>query len=146
MDNSNQIRVITSNDLIQKALSKFKVDVSYYIVGRFKTTEVYNYMPFNVSVRLLNDALYEADIFFKILDENRFQLSYKKGEEEIKKEFEFNQKVEDSDFLMTVNKNEMLSAESFGELRQTDYLIRIHNAEGLVNKIKNNYLNKQNFQ
>ena len=78
-DNTNQIRVITSNDLIKKTLINLKVDVSYYIVGRLKTTEVYEAMPFDFSVKSLNAGLYGQKMKFKIINEKQYQLTYKKG-------------------------------------------------------------------
>src|SRR5471030_1653997 len=45
-DTYNQMRVLASNDILEKAVSKLKLEVSYYIVGRLKTTEVYESMPF----------------------------------------------------------------------------------------------------
>jgi len=38
-DISNQIRVLQSHDLIQKAIEKLNFKISYYIIGRIKTTE-----------------------------------------------------------------------------------------------------------
>ena len=78
-DNANQIRVLTSNDLIGDVLSKLKFDVSYYIVGRLKTTEVYEGVPFEISVKMLNQNLYEKEIKFKIIDEFKYELSYTKS-------------------------------------------------------------------
>src|ERR1041385_8980282 len=45
VDNSNEIRVIKSQDLIERSLNKLDFDVSYFLVGRFKTTEVYSGVP-----------------------------------------------------------------------------------------------------
>lgn len=46
-DNDNQIRVITSNNLISTAISKLRLNISYFIVGRLKTKEVFESMPFD---------------------------------------------------------------------------------------------------
>jgi tyrosine-protein kinase Etk/Wzc len=138
LDNSNQIRVITSNDIIEKVLSKLKVDISYFIEGRFKTTEVYEYIPFDISIRLLNESLYEKDIKFKILDEKHFQISYDKGEEKVVKKYAFDEKIEDTDFFMTVTKNGMVNNLTIANLSENNYLIKVHNLNNLIYKIKNN--------
>ncbi|MBK7102963.1 MAG: hypothetical protein IPH63_14435 [Flavobacteriales bacterium] len=44
----NQKRVLTSYDLVDRTLDKLDFDISYYIVGRFKTSEVYGTLPFVV--------------------------------------------------------------------------------------------------
>jgi tyrosine-protein kinase Etk/Wzc len=136
-DNDNQIRVITSNDLIQSALSKIKLDVSYFIIGRLKTTEVYQAMPFEVFVSRLNPVLYERDIQLKILNEKEFQLSYKKNKEEIKKTFSFDKEIVEPDFILSVKKNNNINDKTILNLDEIDYQIQIHSPENLVNKFKN---------
>src|SRR5690348_7941343 len=44
-DVTNQFRILQSHDLIYESLQKLKFDVSYYIVGRLKTTELYSAVP-----------------------------------------------------------------------------------------------------
>src|SRR5882672_10485162 len=55
----NQKRVLTSYDMVSKTLDKLDFDVSYYVIGRFKTTEMYEKRPFNVRMQLINTRLYE---------------------------------------------------------------------------------------
>ncbi|MCE3279412.1 MAG: capsular biosynthesis protein [Bacteroidetes bacterium] len=135
-DNANQIRVLTSNDLIGEALNKLKFDVSYFIVGRLKTTEVYEGVPFDISVKMLNQSLYEKDIKFKIKNERQFEFSYTKGNETVVKTFDFDKEIADVNFYITVKKNEVLNEKSIKSLKEIDYLIRIHKKEYLIAKIK----------
>ena len=79
-DITNQIRVITSYDLIQKALSKLNFKNSYFIVGRLNTKEFYEGLPFKVDINLINKNLYEKPFDFKIIDENQYQIKYEKTE------------------------------------------------------------------
>ena len=53
-DITNQIRIISSYDLIQKALSKLNFNNSYYIVGRLNTKEFYEGMPFKIDINFIN--------------------------------------------------------------------------------------------
>jgi tyrosine-protein kinase Etk/Wzc len=135
-DNSNQIRVLTSNDLIGEALNKLKFDVSYFIVGRLKTTEVYNGMPFDITVKMLNQGLYEKEIKFKILNVKQFELSYIKENETVTKKLEFNKEVIDNDFYLVVKKNDILNEKTIKSLKEIDYLIKIHREDYLISKIK----------
>ncbi|MCW3082641.1 MAG: ptk [Bacteroidetes bacterium] len=135
-DNDNQIRVITSNDLIEQALSKLKLDVSYFIVGRFKTKEVYQAMPFEVVVSRLSPLLYEKDIKLKILNEKQFQLTYKRGEEEVKTSYSFDKEIVNPDFIMVVKKNSNINDKTINNLNEIDYQVQIHSMENLVNKFK----------
>lgn len=136
-DNDNQIRVITSNDLIAEALSHLKFDVSYFIVGRVKTKEVYESMPFDFEVKQLNSGLYEQNIKFKIVDQNRYSIEYMKHDQQVKKVLPFNQQIVEPDFIWTVKKNEYVNASAISNLRETDYLIQVHSQENLVSKFKN---------
>lgn len=135
-NNPNQIRVLTSNDLIRKALSKLKFDVSYYIKGRFKTREFFESVPFEVHVQLRNPSLYDQDIELNILDTGRYQLIYVKKEEQIVKTFPFDKEIIDDDFILTINKNNIISDKTIASLRSSNYMIRIHNMEGLVQQFK----------
>lgn len=136
-DNSNQIKVITSNDLISKALSKVKIDISYYIVGRVKTTEVYESMPFNFVIKPLYSGLYEQKMKFNILSEKEYQLVYNKDGNEISKIFKFNQEIVDSDFILSVNKNDNINNQTILSLKEIDYLVQVHNPSNLVYAYKN---------
>ncbi len=137
-DNTNQIRVLTSNDLVKKALAKLKLDVSYFIVGRLKTTEVYQSMPFEFVIKQLGSGMYEKDIKFKILNNKQFQISYKKGKEELVKTLFFDVENIDSDFgIITVIKNDNVNDKTIINLKEIDYLVKIHNIDNLVDKYTN---------
>ena len=45
MDVRNQIRILESRDIISKVVDKLNVDVSYFIVGRLKKSEVFGTFP-----------------------------------------------------------------------------------------------------
>ena len=135
-NNPNQVRIITSNDLIRKALSRLNFDVSYFIVGRVKTMEVYESMPFDFNIKLSNSSLYEQDIDFKILNERQFRISYTRGSEELVKTFPFNEDIVDKDFLLKVKKDDMINDKSINSLTKNDYKVRIHNLSSLVYKFK----------
>ncbi len=136
-DNNNQIRVLTSNDLIEKAISKLNMDVSYYIVGRLKTTEVYESMPFDFHFSYLATSFYEQDFKFKILDSKHFSLSYKKENKEVSANYPFEKEIVDDNFIFTAKKNPSINDKSFLGLKNNNYLIRVHNFNNLVYTIKN---------
>ncbi|MEM9051614.1 MAG: Wzz/FepE/Etk N-terminal domain-containing protein, partial [Bacteroidota bacterium] len=53
---TNQIRVLQSYDLISNTLDKLDFQVSYYIVGRVKTTELPNIDAFDVDIKLVESS------------------------------------------------------------------------------------------
>src|ERR1700733_9129708 len=68
VDNSNEIRVIQSYDLIKNVVDKLNINVSYYIEGRLRKTEVYQSVPFKITPYYINPSFYEKYINFLILD------------------------------------------------------------------------------
>src|ERR1035441_1035118 len=49
---SNEKRVIVSTDIVNQVVSKLKLDVTYFIVGRLNIKEVYSGTPFNVEAQI----------------------------------------------------------------------------------------------
>jgi len=47
-ETANQIRVIKSSNLLEEVVKKLNLNVSYYIQGRIKTSEVFKNVPFKV--------------------------------------------------------------------------------------------------
>ena len=135
-DMVNQNRVITSYDLISEALDKLDFDVSYYVVGRFKTTPVYGTLPFTVKVDMLNNKLYERPIDLKIIDLNTFELSYDHQGEIVKKQFPFNEWVRDSDMVLRVDLAGYVQEHSLADYTATDYQFVRHTRNALVGRYK----------
>ncbi|MBK6835985.1 MAG: hypothetical protein IPG89_17655 [Bacteroidetes bacterium] len=52
VDNTNETKIIQSYDLLSKVIDKIKdkIQVSYFIVGKVRTTEYFTGMPFTVKV------------------------------------------------------------------------------------------------
>jgi tyrosine-protein kinase Etk/Wzc len=132
IDNSNEIRVIQSYDLVKKALDRLDFNVSYFLVGRIRTSEFFDGNPFKVNIYNLNPALYEQQMQFKILDLDHFQLIYLKGGKEEKKIGIFNKEITETDFHLLISRCAMMTASSIDELKTLNYLIQIHNRDGLV--------------
>src|SRR3972149_372311 len=134
MDNSNEMRVIRSYDLVEKAIRKMKLDVSYYIQGRVRVTEVYEGNPFNVSVLKINSAFYEKDFKFKIISENKFEVSYEKGEKQISKQYFFDKEIIEPDFRLLIRKKNEINKKTIKTLGSIDYFFKVHSISTLVTK------------
>ncbi|MEO8760272.1 MAG: polysaccharide biosynthesis tyrosine autokinase [Bacteroidia bacterium] len=133
VDNANETRVITSYDLIEKVVNKVRsrIQVSYYIVGRVRTKEEFDGMPFIVTVNSLNAGFYEQPISFKILSDKAYELSYKEGDKEIKQQGFFGKE------LITVNYDLLIATDAMTtvgleERKKIQYEFRIHSLESLV--------------
>ena len=73
---SNQKRVLTSTDLIAQVVSKLKLNITYYIVGRIQTKEVYGGTPFHVEATIYNPAFYDFPFTLKIINTEKYEISY----------------------------------------------------------------------
>lgn len=87
-----EVEVIKSKYLVQRALDNLPLEVSYYKEGRTKlvSTEMYTSTPFWVSVkRIPNPQVYRTDIFLTILDDKRFTIKYMLENEMVTESFTF---------------------------------------------------------
>ncbi len=130
----NQKRVLTSYDMISKTLDKLDYDVSYYIIGRFKTSEVYSNMPFTVKMQMLNTKLNEKPFDLHIIDPDNFELSYDRGAGIITKRFPFNKDIADPDFTLRIDKSQPLTAANLDRYTSSDYRFISHSRQWLVGK------------
>ncbi len=135
-DYANKLKVVKSYDLVLKAVQKLNLEVSYYISGRFKTKEVYEGVPFNVELNLINSSLYNIPIYFKIIDEKTFQLNYTLDETKIQKKFKFNEEITDPNFNITVFNHGLINNISIERWRNINYMIMFHDIRSLVSKFQ----------
>jgi len=131
-ENTTAMRVFKSYDLIQNAVSRLNLDVSYFIVGRLKKTEVYENVPFEVDILAINPLFYEHEIDFKAIDIYSYQLNLKINGEEIIKEGFFDREFVDADIKLII-KNKNLSKENVEEIK---YKIIVHDLSTLVYKFQ----------
>jgi tyrosine-protein kinase Etk/Wzc len=134
VDYSNEVSVIKSYELIEKTIDKLKLDVSYFMKGRFQNIELYDGLPFRINVTSVNSTLCETNIRFKILDENYFEIKYNKQNVETVKKGHFNQPLTDNDFKIEVLKNNLINGQSVQHLKEIDYIIQFHSRSALVSK------------
>lgn len=130
----NQKRVLTSYDLIDRTLEKLDFEVSYYIIGRFKTTQVFTNLPFTVQMQPLNPKLFDRPIDLHIIDPRQFSISYDPGQGMVTKTFAFNTDVADADFTLRVTPNVDIRPSTIGKYAATDYRFIRHARERLVAK------------
>jgi capsular exopolysaccharide synthesis family protein len=77
----NEIEILRSHSLMAKVLNALDFDVSYYLVGSLKTSEVYHDCPFRVSTDQLPYAAYFNTYYVDIIDSSRFVFSQGKNRE-----------------------------------------------------------------
>ncbi len=135
----NQKRVLTSHDLLNNTLDRLDFDVSYYVVGRFKRSQVHGTLPFTVYMDVLQPRLFNRPFDLKILDADRYELSYDQGGEIVKRVFQFDRQVQDPDgeFLLKVVRSPYITPHSVETYAATDYQFVRHDRNSLINQFKN---------
>ena len=144
----NQKRVLTSYDLIDATLNKLDFDISYFIVGRFKTSQVYGTLPFTVQIDLLDQALYERPFDMRIVDIHSFELSYDRKGDLVKRVFLFDQDQQDPDnqFIIKVTRSPFFNATTLPKLTESDYQFVRHSRNNLVKQYKSRIsVNNEDF-
>jgi capsular exopolysaccharide synthesis family protein len=127
----DQKRVIKSYDLIEKAVEKLDLGVSYFIVGRLKTTEQFHNTPFFLKLNSVNSSVYEKTIDFKILSVDEYSLTYEKGDEVITNIHRFNEAVNTTSYSLITYAN--LTDKAVSTLTDIDYQVVYHSINSLVN-------------
>ena len=72
----NQLAVLKSWDMVNKAINKLDFNVSYYAKGNFKTTEIYPAYHYCVEFDSLHPQLLNTQFVIKQLNKNSFKLKY----------------------------------------------------------------------
>ena len=115
----NQKRVLTSYDLIDRSLGKLDFDVSYYIIGRFKTSQAYRDLPFSVKMDLLDPKLYQKPFDLRIVDAEHFELSYDRGDGIISKTYPFNTDLAERDINLRKNTEIRITPRNNDEMKES---------------------------
>jgi tyrosine-protein kinase Etk/Wzc len=87
----SETSVIQSPTVILSAIKDLDYDISFYIEGRVRTSELYPQKPLDIQTIQFDSLNFYRDIItFKALNKNTFNLSYKVGAKEISKSYKYN--------------------------------------------------------
>lgn len=132
---TNQIRVLQSHDLISRTLDKLNFQISYYIVGRVKTTEIPHIDAFNVDIRLIETdgaGLYGVPFDVKVLNEDTFMLTFEEDGKAIQRNHAFNTDVITNEYVLRVNRNPFITDDTFRRLMENNYRFVVNSRSFLV--------------
>ena len=140
MDNSNETRIIKSYDLTGKVVDKLmdRLQVSYYIVGKVRTVEYFNGMPFKIIVRNINSKFYERPLDFRILDMENYEIAFKEGAQDVVKKGKFNQPLYDTELSIEIQRQGNFTTGTVNSLKNILYQVVIHSREQIIDNIRSN--------
>ncbi|TKD65551.1 tyrosine-protein kinase domain-containing protein [Flavobacterium sp. ASW18X] len=106
----DEIGIITSNGLIEEVIINNNLNLTYYIEGQIKDVEIYGEnVPITVTVDETYENLqYDVPLYVKLLDKERFEVSYEKGDTIKRIEQKYGELVELPFAKFTVALNEAL--------------------------------------
>ena len=131
----SQKRVIRSSNLISEVLDRLDLDVSYFIEGRIKTTEVYKSTPFHVEA-IGNANRIGVNIRLQIQDTNTVQLSYFKGDDEILRTLDYEEEFIADGFAFVIHRTFNITQSHLPSLKDINYFFKFNAKAATINRIK----------
>lgn len=133
-ETASQMRVIKSSGLIEQVLERLPLDVSYFIVGRLKVSEVYKHMPFRVETDQRSSSFSGVVFDLNIVDTNMYTLSYSFNGELKKGNYRFGELILDNGLFLKIHREQNLTSISLPSLSQIDYQFKVHRTPALIQK------------
>ncbi|MEQ9187361.1 MAG: polysaccharide biosynthesis tyrosine autokinase [Cryomorphaceae bacterium] len=133
-ETASQMRVIKSSSLLHEVLDHVPLNVSYYIVGRLKVSEVYKHMPFTVWIDERSSAAAGKSFNLSILDTATYYLSYEYNGREIQRELKFGDLIVENGLYLRVMREANLNEMSVATLSNIAYMFTAKRKESLIRK------------
>ncbi len=122
--------VLQSRNLILSAIKHLDYRISFYIMGRVRTSEIYPSKPLSIElIRFDSLNFYHDQIGFKALNNKSFELSYKIAGKEVQNTFRYDAPVNIGPTSFTIKYPGMLS-------KNTVYLFKFNIPEDYIDRVK----------
>jgi capsular exopolysaccharide synthesis family protein len=136
-ETASQMRVMKSSGLINEVLDHVPLNVSYYIVGRLKITEVYKHMPFQVVLDDRSSIGSGTSFNISIIDTSAFTLSYTLEDKSYESAYKFGEIILDNGIYFKLTKSSNLNVYSITSLSKIDYMFKVFKKWSLIGKYQN---------
>lgn len=137
-ETASQMRVIKSSNLIEEVLHSLSLNVSYFIIGRLKVTEVYEHMPFRVWADDRSLVHSGMEFYLNIVDRKTFELLYELDGVTKSNRYEFGELIVNDGIYLKVERQTNLNEVSVEALKQINYMFKIQKNNALIAKYKSN--------
>lgn len=137
-DITNQKRILSSYDLISKALDKLDFNISYYLVGRLKTEQVDFIQAIDIYADhdRFNPGLYNKPFSVKIIDMQSYALSFELNGNTIEKVHRFGEQIEDVNYNILIERNPFFTEETIENISRQEFQFQVHHPKYLIAKYK----------
>ena len=140
VDNTNETRIIQSYDLASKVVDKLidRLQVSYFIVGKVRTTEQFAGSPFSIEINSINAGYFEKVFDFRIIDFNTYEIISEEGGTSRKRQGSFDKIYADSELSIIVRRNSNLTEKTEQVFKNIFYQFTVHSKDYLISNIRSN--------
>ncbi len=127
---SGEMEFLKSRMIAEKVIKRMDLEVGYYAYGKFLVQERYKTSTFNVQdEKITNPLFYNKPFDVTILNEDKYRLSYKLGEQEFVSIHKFEEVVDNgSGFSFKIVKSDFFKKEPFGR----QFFFQIFSKENLI--------------
>ncbi len=136
MDVQNQMRILQSKDFIEEIVEKIDVNTSTFVVGKLKNKEVFNTLPFEPELEIINPVFFEKPIDITILNENKYELSYTLNDNTKKVNCFFDSTYVNEELQFNLKKRYSFTKENIGSITESKYQIVQHTTNNIVNRYR----------
>ncbi|MEO8150769.1 MAG: polysaccharide biosynthesis tyrosine autokinase [Bacteroidia bacterium] len=132
---NNEMKILGSRKMVNEAVQKLNIEISYYVKGQIKTGEIYKNLPFKVEGKIIDKDLYGKRFEVVVLNNQQYKIYVSGRDWEFTKTCNFGEPVISKRFTIVLNANEnIISGNSAISL--VKYLFSFHDLNYLVDKYK----------
>lgn len=137
-DITNQKRILGSHNIIRQVLERCDFTHNYYLVGRVKTEQVDRFAYFNITCpwSRMDRKLYGVPIDLKVLDINRYSLSYVYDGKKLYHEFEFGKYYEELNFHIKIDLHPGVDEFNIKSLKDQNFQFSVTSPDKLISYYK----------
>ncbi|NUM51605.1 MAG: polysaccharide biosynthesis tyrosine autokinase [Flavobacteriales bacterium] len=133
-----EVEFLKSKFLLERALKKLPLEVSYFNKGQFLSYELYKNSPFTVEYEIADSTLYNKPFHFTVINENLLSLTYTKNGTLVEKEFGPEKiELEGGVFKIKIN-NYATIVDMQNQLKQQEFTFIINTPSAMVDKCISN--------
>ena len=122
--------VIQSRSLILSAIKDLDYQISFYLLGRIRTSELYPAKPLNIQIIKFDSAAYYHNLIsFQVINDNSFSLTYNEGGKNKKKVFAYNTPISIGNTAFSIKHSGTIS-------KKVVYLFQFNTPEDFLGRIR----------
>lgn len=134
----NEIEVLRSRSMISKTVTDLNFDVTYFLKGNLKTSELYTNCPFRFKYDTLRFFTYTIPIKIHVLSDTKYELAFfnPREDKEVKEVRLFGEKVTNQLGTYSLEKKDFFNNAAFKnpEYDKRNFVIRFNTEDGLIDR------------